>query len=206
MAVASALHTPRVRALFGGASGCPWGEGAPSAAKLEEFRHRTAAALKTSATRAPARPAFGFDLDESTRADVTEWAMRVSATCAEEVGGAAMRCELPPNNASEEHGVAVRDAFFRFDPRGVVVGIDVMRDGADGERAAAVLVTLSDRIARAAGPPQTMRGTADAAHLGSYLDRAAAEFRFADYAADVSATNFGGRGVVIREQYRSIPN
>ena len=51
-----------------------------------------------------------------------------------------------------------------------------------------------------------VQGTADPAHLGGYLDRAATEFRFADYAADVSATNLGERGIVVREQYRSIPN
>lgn len=55
-------------------------------------------------------------------------------------------------------------------------------------------------------PPSAVQGTADPAHLGGYLDRAATEFRFADYAADVSATNLGERGIVVREQYRSIPN
>ena len=93
-----------------------------------------------------------------------------------------------------------------FDPRGVVVGIDLMRDGTDGAKAAAVLTSISGRIAREAGPPSTVQGTADPAHLGGYLDRAATEFRFADYAADVSATNLGERGIVVREQYRSIPN
>ena len=207
LAAAVGLHTPAGRALLGGASGCPWGQSAPSAAKLEELRVKSAATLKVSgASRATSRPAFGFVLDQSTRADVTAWAERASATCAEEIGGAALRCELAARNITEENGVSVRDAFFRFDPRGVVVGIDLMRDGTDGGKAGAVLTTISDRITRAAGPPSTVRGTPDATHLGGYLDRAAAEFRFADYAADVSATNLGDRGVVVREQYRSIPN
>jgi hypothetical protein len=206
LAVAVGLHTPAGRALLG-ASACPWGGSAPSAERLEELRVKSAGTLKGNATtRATARPAFGFVLDQSTRADVTAWATRASATCTEEVGGAALRCELAEKNITEESGVAVRDAFFRFDPRGVVVGIDLMRDGTDGNKAAAVLTTISDRISRAAGPPSTVQGTADSAHLGGYLDRAATEFRFADYAADVSATNLGERGVVIREQYRSIPN
>ncbi|CAN5875216.1 hypothetical protein BH11MYX4_BH11MYX4_27770 [soil metagenome] len=206
LAAAVGLHTPAGRALLG-AGGCPWGKGAPSAEKVEELRVKSAATLKPSgATRATARPAFGFVLDQSTRAEVTAWAVRASATCSEEIGGAALRCELAEKNVTEESGVAVRDAFFRFDPRGVVVGIDLMRDGTDGGRAAVVLATISERIAREAGPPTTTRGTADSTHLAGYLDRAATEFRFADYAADVSATNLGERGVVIREQYRSIPN
>ena len=207
LAAAIGLHTPTGRALLGGENGCPWGQSAPSAAKLEELRVKSAATLKpTGTTRATARPAFGFVLDQSTRADVTAWAARASATCTEEIGGAALRCELADKNITEENGVSVRDAFFRFDPRGVIVGIDLMRDGTDGDKAALVLATISGRISREAGPPSTVKGTADSAHLGSYLDRAATEFRFADYAADVSATNLGDRGVVVREQYRSIPN
>lgn len=207
VAAAIGLHTPAGRALLGGADGCPWGKGAPSAVQLEELRVKSTTALKPNgSTRATTRPAFGFALDQSTRADVTAWATRASATCVDEIGGAALRCELAKKNISEENGVSVRDAFFRFDPRGVIVGIDLMRDGTDGAKAAAVLTTISNRIAGAAGPPSTVQGMADSAHLGGYLDRAATEFRFADYAADVSATNLGEEGVVIREQYRSIPN
>lgn len=204
---AVALHTPAGRALLGGASGCPWGKAPPSAAKLEELRIKSAETLKVAgAARATARPAFGFVLDQSTRAEVTTWAARAGATCTDELAGGALRCELADRNSTEESGVSVRDAFFRFDPRGVVVGIDLMRDGTDGAKAAAVLTSISGRIAREAGPPSTVQGTADPAHLGGYLDRAATEFRFADYAADVSATNLGERGIVVREQYRSIPN
>jgi len=211
LAAAVGLHTSAGRALLGGTDGCPWGGSAPSAAKLEELRVKSAATLKPNgaahATPARARPAFGFVLDQSTRADVTAWATRASATCTEEIGGAALRCEPANKTSTAENGVAVSDAFFRFDPRGVLVGIDLMREGTDGEKAATVLTTLSDRISGAAGPPSTVQGTASSAHLaGGYLNRAATEFRFADYAADVSATNLGERGVVVREQYRSIPN
>jgi hypothetical protein len=208
LGAAAGLHTHAARALLGGAQGCPWGNAPPTAAKLEAQRVQVAAALKGAATtRATARPAFGFVLDRSTRSEVAAWAARSGATCEAEIGGAAMRCELPAqNNVTEENGVSVRDAFFRFDPRGTIVGIDLMREGAAGEKAAVVLASISDRITRAAGPPTTVQGTADSAHLGGYLDRAATEFRFADYAADVSATNLGDRGVVVREQYRSIPN
>jgi len=207
IAAAVGLHTPAGRALLGGGSGCPWGEAPPSAAKLEELRVKSAETLKVAgAARATSRPAFGFVLDRSTRADVTTWAAKAGATCSDELGGGALRCELGELNTTEESGVSVRDAFFRFDPRGVIVGIDLMRDGTDGAKAAAVLTSISGRIAREAGPPSAVQGTADPAHLGGYLDRAATEFRFADYAADVSATNLGERGIVVREQYRSIPN
>lgn len=197
LAAAVVLHTPVGRRLLGG-SGCPWGGAPPSAAQLEDFRVKSAAPLKASA-RAQTRPAFGFALDTSTKADVLAWGARVGAPCTEEIGGAALRCE-PAN------GEPVRDAFFRFDPRGVLVGVDLMRDGMDSAKAASTLSEIAERIAREAGPPSTVQGTASPAKLGGYLDRASTEFRFADYAADVSATNLGEQGVVVREQYRSIPN
>lgn len=196
-------HTRAGRALFG--EKCPWEGAPPSAERLESFRVKSAAGLKGT-TRAPARPAFGFVLDASTKADVTAWGTRVGATCREEIAGAALRCETGDKPVATEGEIPVRDAFFRFDPRGVLVGVDLMRDGTDGEKAAAVLTTITAQIARAAGPPSTVQGTASSAHLAGYMNRAGSEFRFADYAADVSATNLGDRGVVVREQYRSIPN
>jgi len=203
LAASVLAHTRAGRALFG--EKCPWGGAPPSAERLEEFRAKSAASLRGN-TRATARPAFGFVLDQSTKADVTSWGSSVGATCREETGGAALRCESAGRPISAENEVPIRDAFFRFDPRGVLVGVDLMRDGTDGEKAAVVLTTITERISRAAGPPTTVQGTASPAHLGGYMNRAASEFRFIDYAADVSATNFGDDGVVVREQYRSIPN
>jgi hypothetical protein len=206
LAGAALLHTSAGRALLG-VSSCPWGGAPPSASTLEDFRVKSAAPLKTS-TRAAARPAFGFVLDKSTRAELTAWGASVGATCKEELGGAALRCEGSDRGIkTEEDGIPVKDAFFRFDPRGVLVGVDLMREGADGEKAASAMNAISGRIARDVGPPTTVQGTPSPAHLsGGYLNRAATEFRFADYAADVSATNLGEQGIVVREQYRSIPN
>jgi hypothetical protein len=196
-------HTRAGRALFG--EKCPWEGAPPSAERLESFRVKSAASLKGS-TRAPARPAFGFVLDVSTRADVTAWGTRVGATCREEIAGAALRCESAGQPIGAKSALPVKDAFFRFDPRGVLVGVDLMRDGTNGEKAAAVLTTITAQIAEVAGPPSTVQGTASSAHLSGYMNRAGSEFRFANYAADVSATNLGEQGVVVREQYRSIPN
>jgi hypothetical protein len=203
LAASALAHTRAGRALFG--EKCPWERAAPSAQGLEDFRAKNAATLKGT-TRAMARPAFGFVLDQSTKADVTAWGARMAATCREEIGGAALRCESADKRVPAENEPPIRDAFFRFDPHGVLVGVDVMRDGTDGEKAAATLSALTERVARAAGPPAAVQGTASPAHLAGYMNRAATEFRFADYAADVSATNLGDEGIVVREQYRSIPN
>ncbi len=188
------MHVPAVRSLVG-ASGCPWGGRTASAAELQAQRVTAAARLRGS-TPARARPAHGFSLDETGKADVTAWAARTGARCSEELSGVALRCL--------ETG---QDTFFRFDPAGTLVGVDIMHDGTSAAAAAAVLVSVKATITAAVGEdPHQTRGESTASWLeGGYLAQTAAEFRFADYAADVSATNFGERGVIVREQYRSLP-
>jgi len=200
--VMAALHVPSMRALLGTSSDCPWGGKPPSAEEIEAQRVRAAVTLKGT-TKAPTRPAFGFELDTSTRDDVLAWAKRAGHTCKDELGGAALRCE----GVSRGEAVVVRDAFFRFDPRGRLVGVDLMHQGTTAEQAAALLGDVTRAVTASVGAPTATRGDASAARLGEgYLSRAAAEFRFADYAVDLSATNMGEEGVVVRRQYRSVPN
>lgn len=200
--VTGALHVPSVRALFGASSECPWGGKPPSAEEIEAQRVRAAVTLK-GAGKAPARPAFGFELDRSTRDDVLAWARSGGHTCRDELGGAALRCE----GVSRGDSVVVRDAFFKFDPRGLLVGVDLMHQGTNAEQAAALLGDVTKAVTASAGAPSAVRGAASPAHLGAgYLSHAATEFRFADYAVDITATNMGEEGVVVRRQYRSVPN
>jgi hypothetical protein len=211
--IVAALHLPCGRSLLAATGGCPVGkDGKPvSAERLEEFRVQAAKASLKGQGRAAAaaRPAYGFTLDQSTKADVVAWATASAYDCKEELGGAALRCEGVGQREAAKPG-GVRDAYFRFDradSRGTIVGIDLMHEGATPERAAELLASLSAAVAREAGPPTAVRGEASAAHLGQGdMSRAATEFRFADYAADISATNFGDQGIVVRQQYRSVPN
>ncbi len=191
-------HLPAARAVFGG---CPWGKEI-SPGRAEELRLKSVATLRAS-NAAAARPAFGFRLDETTKAEVLAWGSGNGYTCNEEQRGIALRCEQ-----ALEGGV--RDAFFRFDPRNVLVDVDVMHPGATPARAAEQARAIAAAVARSAGPPTAVRGDASEAHLASgRLSQAATEFRFADYAADIVATNFGDDEtghpkVVVREQYRSL--
>ncbi len=196
-AVMALVHVPAVRAHFSG--GCPW-EKAPTAKELEDHRREVASKMRTP-TRASGRPAFGFELDRTSKEGVLAWAKTEQRDCKEELGGAALRCE--PSGATTAG--AVRDAFFRFDPKGRLVALDLMHDGVAPDAAASLLTKLASDVKSAAGEPSSTHGTASADHLSAgYLSRAAFEFRFADYAADVSATNFGAQGVIVREQYRSL--
>ena len=193
------LHTPHGRALLG-ASACPWSGKAPSADKIEESRVKNSALLRGAAPSAAQPAAYGFQIARSTRADVVAWGAKEHAQCADELGGAAMRCVFDDAKPGEPS-----DVFYRFDPRGTIVGVDVMHEGTTVAEAASRVDTLADVVAKAAGPATTMRGLPARTHLNAdYLSQSVAEFRFTDYAADISATNHGARGVVVREQYRAV--
>lgn len=195
------LHVPGVRArVLGASAGCPWGK-PPSPKELEESRKQVAATMRTD-RRATARPAFGFELDRTTRDAVLAWGKSEGRTCADERGGAALRCE----STDAAKGI-VKDAYFRFDPQGRLVGVDLVHEGTDADGAAALVSKLETDVTKAAGTPTAARGAASAAHLGEgYLSQATFEYRFSDYAADITATNLGGQGIVVREQYRSLAN
>jgi hypothetical protein len=177
-------------------SGCPVAGHEATPEQIEAFRQKTTPALKGS-TRAAARPANGFTLDRSTRDEVIAWGEEMHATCKEELSGAIVRCE---------HAADIDDALFRFDPKGILVGVDLMHAATDGNTAVRELDELSAKIEKAAGPPSSLRGTRSGEWMSAPNRQITAEFRFTDYAADLTATNFGERGVVVHEQYRSIPN
>lgn len=200
-AVMALLHVPAVRMrVLGAAGGCPWDK-APTQQAREEHRKQMAATMRTD-RRATARPAFGFELDRTTKEAVLAWGKSENRTCGEEMSGAAIRCEAP-----EAAKGVVKDAFFRFDPQGRLVGIDLMHEGTDPEAAVAIVTKLEGDVTKAAGEPSAKRGALSGEHLGAgYLSQTAFEYRFTDYAADISATNLGGQGIVVREQYRSLAN
>ncbi len=181
--------------LLARVGGCPVGGKSASPEELEAFRQKNAGVLKGT-SRALARPAFGFTLDTSTKADVVAWGDRTHAECTEEMNGAALRCESAAD---------VEDAFFRFDPRGVLVGVDLIHPATDGATALRIVDQVAAKLEKEAGAPTAVRGTRTPEFLDAQFRQAALEFHFTDYAADVTATNLGA-GVVVREQYRSVPN
>ena len=154
------------------------------------------------AERAKSRPALSFVLTRSTKADVAAWASARGVTCTEELAKTALRCrEIPVD------GGTIRDLYVRFEPSGALVGVDAIRDATSGDAAIALVDAIAKTIARDAGEPSATRGETSGAALerDTYASRAI-EFRFRDYSADVSATNMGEGGLVVREQYRAIPD
>jgi hypothetical protein len=160
--------------------------GKATPAQIEAHRQETMKALRGK-ERAPARPALGFTLMQSSKADVSS-----KLSCKEEMKGTALRC------AGIE---GMSDVLFRFDDKGQLVGADAMHTGGSPEEATRRLADVEKRLEGTLGAPQTKSDLS----LAEPYARASVEYRFRDYAADVSATNFGD-AVVVREQYRAIPD
>jgi hypothetical protein len=183
------------------ASKCPF-EHTASASELEEIRLTQAARLRQG-EKAKTRPASGLVLGSTTKTELRTWATAASLTCGDEMNGAAVRCVAPEGDGENEG--ALSDVFARFDPKGALVALDIVHKGMTPERAATELTSLAHTIESAVGPSTSKRGEPTAENLGGgALSHAAFEFRFADYAADVSATSFAGNGIVVREQYRAL--
>lgn len=195
-------HTPAGRPLLarlGGASaGCPIG--APVTPTQLEAQRAAAMAPLRGLVAAPSRPALGLAIDEATPADLRAWAAARGMECEQGLKESAVRCE------GDVAGGAIRDVYARFDERERLVALDVFRAGTTGPLAAARFDELRSSLERDLGAPSDASGEATAAYLEAEpLRRAAIAYRFRDFAADVSAVNHASSGVVLREQYRSIP-
>lgn len=170
------------------------GHASPEA--LESSRAPALQAVRgTASTAAPTRDAMGFALDRTTRSELLATASAQKGSCAEEAEGALVRCTF----ADREELVA------RFTPQHVLVGLDRVRYGLDGDAAAKELGRVRAAQVAAYGAPHRQWGEATAAYLGAPLRQTGVEYRFSDLLIDVTATQMAQDGVVLREQVRSVP-
>ncbi len=190
LATAAGAHTWLVRR----GSACPMGHASPES--LESARAPALQAVRGTATvEAPTRIAMGFALDRTTQSELLATASARKGICAEEADGALVRCTF----ADREELVA------RFTPQHVLVGLDRVRYGLDGETAAKELGRVRAAQVVTYGAPHRQWGEATAAYLGSPLRQTGVEYRFSDLLIDVTATQMAQDGVVLREQVRSVP-
>jgi len=211
VAITGLLHTRAARPLLAklggaGAGACPVLVGMSPQA-LEDHR---VAAMKPLAgeARAPTRAALAFTLGATTRADVAAWTASQHLACKDEIAGTAVRCNDVDPKALDDGQVPIEDLFFAFDPGGKLVALDVMHRGASADDASRLLDDATARLRRVLGAgPTSTSGDRTSTYLTSApLAQSAIEYRFRDLAVDVSATNFGDRGIIVREQYRAIPD
>src|ERR1700679_256191 len=80
VALIGVLHMPFAHNLLASVGGCPVGHA--SLAEMEPTI-KAAIAAERGDKPAPARPALGFELDHTTRAEALAWAYRVHVSCSD---------------------------------------------------------------------------------------------------------------------------
>src|SRR5690606_13153525 len=136
------------------------------------------------------------------RADVQAWATRAPADCRETRKGSVLSCSAPagPNE------LPIEDLHLQFDAGDRLVAVDLFRSQGCEQDAIRHLQRLSRHLEGEVGPATATRGELSSDYLADSYRRAAFEYRYRDYRAQISAPNLGARGIRVREQYQWAPS
>jgi hypothetical protein len=207
-------HTTRGRPLLawlgGGhakSGGCPFGYDVARTPEQKEAARRGFAAVHAGEGRAAARPALGFALDRTTRADVAAWASTHGVSCKAPRSGPDLDCAGVPDAALPEpyRGAPIVSLWLTFDGGDRLVAAVAVREAPGAAPVSATFGAVVAEVDRLAGAHATREGDASPAALASGLLReASAEQRFHDYYAVIRAANLGNR-FALTEEYRSLP-
>lgn len=204
------LHMPFAAPLLrkiSFASMCPVTRGSPE--QIDRAHALGAAAIRKSATtQAPARPALGFELDKTTKSEVSRWAAAHRVECRAISGNENLqRClDIPSSVVGAPHDAGpLEEATFEFDKAGVLVDVQTLRRHLAPSEAAELVSRLEERARTELGEPATLAGAPTAAHLShGLLATFVAVHTFTDYRASITATNLAPTGTMVREEYLSL--
>jgi len=189
---------------------CPFGYDVKASPVQKEAARRQFAASHAGADRAQGRPALGFVLDKTTRADVTSWARAHDIKCVVPKTGSDLDCSDIPAEALPDHetGIGLHSLWFTFGTGDTLTSAIGVRRDASVEMISSTFKRVTDDVSREAGAPAKTEGDPSPATLSSgALYQASAEYRFRNYFALARATNMGRvQGFVITEEYRSLPD
>ncbi len=198
------LHTAAGRVVYAKLFGARCPVGRASAQDVERGRIQVARAVRGS-TRAAERPALGFELDRSTRADVDAWAARNRVECRERRERTLLLCTTVSARAVSREGASFDEVTFAFTPSTLrLVNLTAVRYRLSPEEAVRHVSALEATMRAKVGEPSRRAGELDAAHLSSNAYATSAMYyAFSDYVADVTATNIPTQGVLVREHFMS---
>jgi hypothetical protein len=205
-AAVGALHMPFARPLLMQLGGCPVAGASQMTAVEMEHARRMGAEGDRGAIPAPARPALGFVLDGSTLAEVRAWATRVHADCDEPHPALVVCKDVRPESLGLDPSEGTIDQLaLGFDTQSRLVNASTLRQHLPAETASRTARTIVASLEAKLGPAAQQAGTFDAAALArpGSAGISTVAYRFSDYVADVSTTNLGPTGPMLREHYMS---
>ncbi len=194
------LHTKAGHPLLmqlAGVAGCPMGRA--DAAQVDAVR-RAAVAKDRGTDPAPARPALGFLLDTTSLADVRAWEKKVGVECTAERDGTLVKCVDVPSVAlgRPPSDGSLAELSFGFSPQGPLVAVTTLYSHRDADDASRIAARSETELAKDLGSPHKAAGSF--VLVGS---TATLEYRFRDYAVDVTSSRVPGSGYAVREHYMS---
>jgi hypothetical protein len=194
----------RTTGLGAKAAGCPLGYDQSATPEQKQAARSRFAATHGGTATALNRPALGFQLDRTTRADVTAWAAARGVACEAGKGQADLSCARVSDTLVPEafRGVGAETVWFSFGADERLVSVIAVAQSDDAAAIQAAFNAITNTLDREAGAPARVEGSPDALPSG-LLYQASAEYRFRDYYAVTRATNVG-KGFALTEEYRSL--
>ena len=188
--------------------GCPFGyDQAMSPAQRERARAHFAANHRGD-RRALDRPALGFALDQTTRAQVQASMSAQGVQCSAGHGMSDLTCVNVPSSAlpGAPPRAPERTLWFTFGSKDQLLSVVAVSSDASAQTISSAFVSTQNTLSEQAGAATSSTGSADSHSLSQGLLRqASAEFRFKDYYALERAANMGN-AYLLTEEYRSLPD
>jgi hypothetical protein len=186
--------------------GCPFGYDKPMDPAGRERAQLIFASTHHGERRAANRPALGFVLGQTTRAQIMSQMLRRGITCRSGHGLSDLTCNAVPSAALDGGApqAPARNLWLTFGTRQQLLSVIALSREAQPEPISAAFRRTRELLDREAGPVAQTHGNSEPRALsGGLLHQASAEFRFSDYYALARATNLGG-GFLLTEEYRSL--
>jgi hypothetical protein len=213
LGVVGFAHTSTGRPLLAAATrmahgGCPFGYDKPMTPAQRERARLGFAATHRGELRAASRPALGFTLDHTTRAEIVAQMAKHGISCVAAKGLSDLTCNQVPSAALE--GITPyappRNLWLTFGTKEQLLSVIAVSRAAEAQPISDAFVATQSTLDQHAGAVTTASGSADSRALAAgALRQASAEFRFSNYYALTRATNLG-KSFMFTEEYRSLPD
>ncbi len=202
-AIVGLLHAKAGRSVLAKLGGCPVQHA--NRDNMDAIRKYAVAQSPPADGTAPARPALGFKLDQTTEDEVRTWAKTNKVACEENATRGTFVCKNVPGSALGDPDVLpVEELTMAFSPAGKLVNLLAMREALSSAKASQVFVARKERLEKALGAPSHSGDRSDPAYFDEDILRTAVvDYRYRDYEATVSATTMFDRTVAVREHYLS---
>jgi hypothetical protein len=201
-AVVGLLHAKAGRPLLAKLGGCPVQHA--NRDNMDALR-KYAVAQSPSDGTAPARPALGFKLDQTTEDEIRSWSKTNKIDCEENSSRGTFVCKNVPGLAlGDPDMLPVEELTMAFSPAGKLVNLLAMREALTSAKASQVFTARKARLEKEIGAPSHSGGKSDPAYFDEDILRTAiVDYKYRDYEATVSATTMLDRTVAVREHYLS---